>query len=219
MQNPLGFTVQILHRTNPQLVGTGFVFRPEGKILTCAHVVRDASEEGEVAPGVEVQVRFRRDNIDPVYKQDHVARVVESFHREHENHYYDDVAVIELVDAPESLIRRDKIAQLEPAYNPENEDSSGNRFRSYGYSPAAPQFASSYADGEIVGPIEVPQGVEVRADPLALRSENIGRGMSGAALLDTKRNRVVGLITHRHRSREAANGRMAFGVDAKIVLL
>jgi hypothetical protein len=217
-----GFTVQIWHKVDHRIVGTGFIFQPEGKILTCAHVIRDASVEGEVVPGVEVRVRFSRDQVSPSHQQVYGAKVVEAFHQVHNDYYYDDIVVIELIDAPEFLINREQMAKLEPAYHPsENYDSSGNFFRSYGYSPTGDYLSSAYADGEIVGPVQAFAEIEkyLRADPLELRSDNVNRGMSGAAILDMKRDRVVGLITHQLSFRETIPGRgTAFGADAKIVL-
>lgn len=214
------FTVQIWHRVHSRIIGTGFVFQPEGKILTCAHVVRDASVEGEVAPGIEVRVRFSRDQVSPSQQQEYTARVAEAFHQIHNDYYYDDIVVIELIDAPTSLINKQQMARLEPAYHPPgNHDSSGNQFRSYGYSPTGQYLTSAYADGEIMGPVQGPAEIYLRADPLELRSDNINRGMSGAALLDMRRDRVIGLITHQLAIQGGTSGKgKAFGADAKIVL-
>ncbi|MEB3356423.1 MAG: serine protease [Synechococcales bacterium] len=214
------FTVQVWHRTEERIIGTGFVFQPEGKILTCAHVVRDASLEHEVASGVEVRIRFSRDQVSPSHQEMYQARVVEAFHTEHNSYYYDDIVVVELIDAPEALISKQQMAKLEPAYCPHrNFDSSNNQFRSYGYSPTGQFLLSTYAIGTIMGPVQGPAEICLRADPLELRSDNVERGMSGAALLDIERDRVVGLITHQLSIREGTPGRgKAYGADAKIVL-
>jgi hypothetical protein len=220
------FTVQVWHRIEPRIIGTGFMFRPNGQILTCAHVVRDASGEAEVAPGVEVYIRFHRDQMSPHYQQQYPdyqqcrAKVIQNFHQIYEGHYYDDVAVLELIDAPASLIDEQQMARLEPAYHPtRNFDSSSNPFRSYGYSPTGRAFISAWAEGMIEGPVECPAEISLRADPLQLSSDSIEQGMSGAALLDMRRDRVVGLITHQFyvQGREPGRGK-AFGADAKIVL-
>ncbi|NJO72462.1 MAG: trypsin-like peptidase domain-containing protein [Leptolyngbyaceae cyanobacterium RM1_406_9] len=214
------FTVQIWHRVDWRIIGTGFFFQPEGKILTCAHVVRDASVEDEVALGVEVRVRFNSEQVSSSRQQEYRARVVETFHQIHNNYFYDDIVVIELIDAPVSLISKQRMARLEPAYHPGKYNSSGNPFRSYGYSSAGQYLTSAYADGEILGPIEGPAEIYLRAHPLELRSDSITRGMSGAAILDMKRDRVVGIITHQLSVQGGALGRgIAFGADAKIVLL
>jgi len=214
------FTVQVWHQNKEHIVGTGFIFQPECRILTCAHVIRSASTEVEVAPGIEVRIRFHRDQIGPHCRQEYRAQVVQDFHQVYEGHYYDDVAVLELIDAPESLVRERHMAKIAPAYCPDqNCNSSGNPFRSYGYSPTDKFFVSTYADGKINGPVEAPVAVSLLADPLELSSENVGRGMSGAALLDMKRDRVVGLITHQLSIREGTPGEgRAYGADAKIVL-
>ncbi|EKV03852.1 hypothetical protein Lepto7375DRAFT_6170 [Leptolyngbya sp. PCC 7375] len=218
--SPIEFTVQIWHRNEKRIIGTGFIFQPEGKILTCAHVVCNASEEKIVTVGTKVRVRFRREKAVSVDKIEYEAKVIQHFHKLHEGRYYDDIVVLELINAPESLIDRKKMARLEPAYNPdENFDSRGNNFQSYGYSPVG-VFASKYAKGIINGPVEGPLELTLCANPLELTSNEIERGMSGAAVIDLKRDRVVGLITHKlETSSESGISNKAYGADMKIVLL
>lgn len=212
------FTVQIQHIASRKTVGTGFVFQPEGKILTCAHVIRDATVESVVEPDIVVRVRFSRDQVPPSCNQEYTARVVQHFHQIHKNHYYDDVVIIELTDAPAELLKQEQMAQIEPAYERRRYDSTGNPFRSYGYS-AIGYLSATYADGEIMGPAQGPNGINLRADPLQLKSVNIRKGMSGAALLDTSRDRVVGLITHQFNIETGlAGGDLAIGADAGIVI-
>ena len=58
IQNLRKFTVQIHEIGTDKIVGTGFVVSDSGEIVTCVHVVEEASATGEATEGEEVEVYF-----------------------------------------------------------------------------------------------------------------------------------------------------------------
>jgi tetratricopeptide (TPR) repeat protein len=73
--------------------------------------------------------------------------------------------------------------------------SSNNRFQSYGFRRLG-EYESGYANGVIQG--GVPPRADApprRSDAVQLHSTQVNRGMSGAPVLDLKRNLVVGIIS------------------------
>ena len=60
-------------------------------------------------------------------------------------------------------------------------------------------------------------GKILHADPIQISSQQIDHGMSGAAVLDTKLNLVVGLVAARYFPKTWLKGDIAFAVDAKVL--
>jgi hypothetical protein len=58
LQNLRDFTVQIRDPSSDAIVGTGIVVSMDGRIVTCAHVVRAANVEPRDGDGAEVGVYF-----------------------------------------------------------------------------------------------------------------------------------------------------------------
>jgi len=83
---------------------------------------------------------------------------------------------------------------MQPARIDGADDSTGNRFRSYGYRPLE-KYSGGLAEGKILGDVEAPNGFVLQLDPIQLESSQINSGMSGAAVLDLERDRVVGIIS------------------------
>jgi tetratricopeptide (TPR) repeat protein len=206
-QNPCKFTVRIRDANN-NTVGTGFVVSRSGQILTCVHVVKVASETGEVAEGVEVGVYLPKAQ-NPEQKV-HKATVTGCFRE-----YDDDVVLLQL-DTP-SLPDGVEVAILGIA-----EGSAGNQFKSFGYR-RLDNYQGLPADGRIVDFAESPENCTLHSDPLMLTSQHIDSGMSGAAVLDTVRDVVVGIIAQTwdsnwnpdkpsHKDRDTS-----FAVDCKVL--
>ena len=74
------------------------------------------------------------------------------------------------------------------------DDSIDHNFRSYGYRKLA-GYQGGRASGKILGDVEPPLNKLLQADPIQLESNQINKGMSGAAVLDIERNLVVGIIS------------------------
>jgi hypothetical protein len=57
-QNLRNFTVQVRHTDSDVIVGTGIAVSPDGKVVTCAHVVKSAGVESRILNGKELGVYF-----------------------------------------------------------------------------------------------------------------------------------------------------------------
>ncbi len=210
IQNLRDFIVQIRHAASDKIKGTGFVVSTDGKIVTCKHVVQDANVEKQAAEEVEVGVYFPQVK-DPDMKS-HRARVVGCF-----SEYDDDVVLLQLV-GDTVFLSPEKIAVLgtvDESYN------NNNPFRSYGYGKLEKsKQISIYVQGEIMGHIEIEQSYDNRlqVNPVELRTRDIRPGVSGAPVLDTKRNLVVGIIAKRYNPGDSSvNDQFGWAVDAQVL--
>lgn len=200
------FTVQIRRISSNSVIGTGIVVSHDGKIVTCAHVAK-------AALGAHPR-RSRRKQVGIYFPHAHSeeeksrrATIAACFPK-----HDDDVVLLQLVGGPPPL-GSEQIAILGTANL-----SKGNPFSSYGYSPVG-DFPATRAEGKILGPVEPPRRKKLHAQPLQLQSRQIDRGMSGAAVLDTKRNLVVGLIAARYFPATAVKDDIGYAVDASVLTL
>ena len=179
IQNPREFTLQIRRSVSDgEIVGTGFVISENGLAVTCVHVVKAAA--GSVYQGVEIGAYFAPS------RQKWLARVIGCF-----EDCDDDVVLLQLGDENDPFFLPDK---MQPARIDGADESTGNRFRSYGYRPLE-KYSGGLAEGKILGDVEPPNGCVLQLDPIQLESSQINSGMSGAAVLDLERDRVVGIVS------------------------
>jgi len=114
------FTVRIRPADSESIVGTGIVVTTDGKIVTCAHVVKSAGVEPRELNGKELGIYFPQAQAGE--KKDRRAKVVAFF-----PDFDDDVVLLQLTDGS---------APLGPELMPvlgTAEKSQDNAFRSYGY--------------------------------------------------------------------------------------
>jgi tetratricopeptide (TPR) repeat protein len=175
------FTVQIRPANSENIVGTGVVVSTDGKVVTCAHVVKAAGVEPHTLNEKELVVYFPQ--AQGGEKKDRRAKVIACF-----PDFDDDVVLLQLMDGNVPL-GPEKMPVLGTA-----ENSQGNGFRSYGYRRLE-DYIAGWAHGTIHGYVEAPPKRNVQAEPVQLESNQINRGMSGSAVLDIERNLVIGIIS------------------------
>lgn len=178
--NPRNYTVQIRHGLSDVIVGTGIAVSSDGRIVTCAHVAKEAGVD-PLTVGEEIGVYFPQ--VADKNKRPRRAKVAALI-----DGYDDDLVLLQLSDGP-SPLGPEKLAQLgraEPSYN--------QPFTSYGYR-RLDAYVAGIADGKIQQSVEPPEGSVLQADPVQLQSGQINSGMSGAGVLDTVRNLVVGIVS------------------------
>jgi tetratricopeptide (TPR) repeat protein len=180
LQNLRDFTVQI-RNADDQIVGTGIAVSTDGKIVTCAHVVRAVGIDPRNANGAEVGVYFpQARGGEEKNRRATIARYFED--------YDDDVVLLQLTGGL-SPLAPEQIPVLGTA-----SASDENPFRSYGYR-RLDQYIAGWAHGKIQGSIEAPEGLSFQCEPIQLESSQINSGMSGSAVLDMTRNLVVGIVS------------------------
>ena len=198
------FVVQIRHTSTDAIVGTGFVAR-EG-IVTCAHVVRDAGVDPQGRDGLDVSIYYpEREGRSSIKKR---AKVAACF-----DQYDDDVVLLHLVEGS-SPLGPELAAKFGSA-----KGSEDHYFRSFGYRRLQ-NYQGLPAFGKIVGHGEKPGDKKFQGEPLMLSSQNIDRGMSGAPVLDTSRNLIIGIIYLAWDSAEGSHDRdTGLSVDARVLSL
>jgi len=201
------FTVRICKivggevQDNP--VGTGFV-TDKGFIITCAHVIKDGvfniSSLAE-AKDREIGVHFAGQTL---YRPKRKAKVKDYF-----SDHDDDIVLLEFTDGASPLVGKGAI--LGSA-----DKSAGHEFKSYGYR-VIDDFMSINADGKIKGFSEVSKKLKLHARPVQLESQDIGPGFSGAPVLDTQRNLIVGVVYKTAYSTDEKNRDTSWAVNAKVI--
>ncbi|HKG86851.1 MAG TPA: trypsin-like peptidase domain-containing protein, partial [Nitrososphaeraceae archaeon] len=188
VQNPRNFTAAVYNIDRKTIAGSAFVVdKKESLVVTCKHVVNFANGREPFEPlhgSLKVWLRFPllpEDDEEGKFRLAHVARYLEG----HE----DDIAVLKLDVAHLPL-------HIEAAHIAVATKSTNHRFGSFGMRGLAGSNGWP-ASGHIIGHGTNPDGVPYLHDPLLVRSEEIDRGMSGAAVLDLDRRFVVGIIKGR----------------------
>jgi Trypsin-like peptidase domain len=198
-QKLIDFTVQIRHTATNAVVGTGVVASAAGELITCRHVVEMAGVAPQRATGQEVGIVFPRTRT----REERIcrARVVKCFLE-----FDDDVVVLQVTQS--LAIAPPEVAVLGTA-----DRSEGNPFRSYGFRQLGTS-PSGYAEGIIMGAVMPFEGQKLQVDPIELRTRDIRPGMSGAGVLDMRRNLVVGLVAQRWNPGESpVDDNMAWAID------
>ncbi len=200
------FTIRVLDQKG-EIAGTGFVISEDGRIATCAHVIRNVFDGKPPRDLIDREVTVYFPQARPPYEKQHTA-VISACFPQHD----DDVVLLKLKNA--SPLAPGKYARIYPA-----EKSDGNDFSSYGYR-RLDKYQAGYATGKIKGAIEAPDDESWQAEPLQLSSSEIDKGMSGAAVLDMELNVVVGIVSQTWYANGNGKDRdTAFGVNAHVLTL
>lgn len=201
LQDPLNFTVAIQDARMGDTVGTGVAVSADGKIITCAHVVESAGVKLSQPDGYEVGILFQKTG------DKRKARVICCFKPEE---YEDDFVLLQLVDGV-SPLGPEQVAVL--GYL---ENARSHNFSAIGYSLLGKQ-RMRWIDGKIMGPVPI-DGRTLRTDVYELRTRDIRPGHSGAAILDTEDNLVVGIVTSRWNPMGGtADDNIGHGTDALLL--
>lgn len=174
-----------------QTWGAGFLIGPD-LAVTCAHVVQNAGGE----PGEALWVRFH---------QDESQRQVQVLREPWAPAGKEDVAFLRIDSLPEGT----QPAILGPADN-----SSGHKCQSLGY-PADGEVEDRWPAGVIRGLVSV-GGLNHRL--LQIRSDEIGKGLSGAPVLDLDAGLVIGMLTSYEDLQRAAPSpsvRFAYAIQSE----
>lgn len=171
-QNLMNSIVAILD-TDESVRGTGFLIS-ESHILTCAHVIHSIDTSQEKIVYVRPHDGFNLLS----------ARIVTLSDDE-------DVAILELESPPP-----EKMQAVTCGFA---RDGESHTFRSFGFVTKG-KVNAAWAAGSIKGKTNVARTTKVTETPfkytqlLKLESDNVKAGMSGAPVLDTLTQRVVGMI-------------------------
>jgi tetratricopeptide (TPR) repeat protein len=205
-QHPRDYTVQIRVAGTEEIVGTGVIIDAD-RVVTCAHVVRDAGVElhtgGDPAESGVVDVYYPQAAGSSAEKT-RTARVRACFAGTD-----DDVVLLALdASAPIGPERYAELGEADP--------SAGHPFRAYGYKRLG-QYQAGHAYGTVMGCVECPPDFVLQTDPVELDSPHLAAGMSGAGVLDTERNLVVGLVSEVFYAPDDKNRDVGWAVDARVL--
>ncbi len=191
-QNIKNSIIQILDEQGT-IQGTGFII-DDSTAVTCAHVVAAAGIE----PGNNVSITFAGNG------ETGTSQVLTEFWRPPE---YDDVAILRL--------QNPLPATVTPLMLGASLTTGSHTFNAFGY-PMVGDIQGVWAHGIILGPITNGNGTAM----LQIRAQEIIEGMSGAPVLDTHTDRVVGMVTATYYHPNA-NGKLrdvAFATPIEAIL-
>lgn len=173
-------SVEIRDITSQRIVGTGFIIKQVSRqllIVTCAHVIQKAECDPYDESGA-VEIFFPQDKVRLTGHPFFGNTALQGFS--------DDIALIE--------IGIDSLPNVFPAAIGYSHNAYGHRFRSWGYK-TLPPYEGSWVEGEILGPVQIPESPNFKLEPIQLKCRGIDYGMSGAPVLDLDQGKVIGVIT------------------------
>jgi tetratricopeptide (TPR) repeat protein len=191
-------TVAIKQTGTNKILGTGVLVTDYGLIMTCYHVIGIPKNRNIIEKDVDVY--FPKAGITKR------AQAVEEY-----SNPSVDVAFMML---HEPLLLPDTIgvATLSESIYPMH------HFQSFGF--REPKiFEGLYAHGDIQGiTAKTLRDTDSSTDVIQLYSDEIGRGMSGAPILDLETERVIGIISDHYKSQNEVDPQLNFGIPVKSII-
>jgi hypothetical protein len=230
IQNLKFITARIHHIDTDEIVGSGIVLSKNGLIATCMHVVRDSGVDprtGKPFPNTFEMIRSsfsKRGN----YSEENTKAEITIYFQWARNpeerkqkaitvccfdKYDDDIVILKLNSGclPEGIQPAEiDIGKYSINRFPKHE------FKSLGYRSFGEQIGIE-AWGIIVG--IAGKAPNCQLDAILLQSQNINNGMSGAAVLDANRNKVIGLISAKSERVTGPDRDTGLAVDAAVLQL
>jgi tetratricopeptide (TPR) repeat protein len=197
-------TVQVCD-LEERIVGTAFLISSAPwRVMTCEHVVAAAGVPVSAPAGAELIVRF---------PEARPPEVRHAFVAARPGAPYEDDAVILELKSPEPPVLPEHVLSLEAAEEPD-----GHEFVSYGFRRLG-KYEGALAEGRIQGHLPPPSESTLACEPIQISSAHIDRGMSGAPLLDSDDDRVVGIIAEAYYAPEgiAKDRDTAWAIDGRIL--
>jgi predicted transcriptional regulator len=194
-------TVAIRNSIGDDVLGTGVIVTDDGLILTCYHVIED-----------------QRNNT--IYKTVHISFPSISSnsriktHAEVKEQYCNpslDIAFLQLNEKkPDGIIA----AELS-----EKTVSPTHSFIGFGFRKAR-EFNGLHSDGNIMGTTnkKLKDGNTSSPSLIQLESKKIAAGMSGSPILDTKINRIIGIVSERYRTQDDIDNDLSLGVPVESII-
>jgi tetratricopeptide (TPR) repeat protein len=182
LQRLYDFTVQIRRTEDDAVAGTGFAVSNDGKVVTTVQVATAAlGVHPRQASDKEVGVYFPQARDGEERRRRATVAACLPLHD-------DDLVLLQLTGGPPPL-GPEQIAVLGRA-----ERSPYHPFRSYGYR-RLDGYVAGHAHGTILDFVQPLRQHRYRSEPLQLESGQLRGGMSGGAVLDFKRNLVIGIVS------------------------
>jgi S1-C subfamily serine protease len=176
-------TVAIRRYTDAKVLGTGLIVASDGLILTCYHVVGD------------IKNRTIDEIVDIYFPSTPEVKV----HAQPIKQYCDSKLDIAFLQLQEKLPDLTRVADLG-----DSEDPKEHKFQSFGFrNPEGTiKFEGLPTNGIIQAKTRVKSTNNTITSPriITLKSDQIDKGMSGAAVLDTETNKIVGIISDHYKS-------------------
>jgi hypothetical protein len=165
------FVISIIHPEKNRVIGTGFIVTLDGLVATCRHIFVNSGMSTDV--GTSIKIRFRNSS--------ETSAKVEIGLEEY------DISILKLIDglpigATNAILGR-------------SAHSNFHNFISKGY-PSLGVYEGIPVEGRILGSVErVSNKSALRFTPLILDCRQADVGISGAPVLDTETDLIIGMIT------------------------
>jgi hypothetical protein len=190
-------TVAIRNSIGDDVLGTGVIVTDDGLILTCYHVVEDV-KSGTIHKTVHISLPSAPD----------IKRLASPLEK-----YYDSELDIAFLQLQESFPDNVTVADLGEMVSPTHS------FVGFGFRKAR-EFNGLHSNGGIMGKINKIITGDSTSSPslIQLESKQIAPGMSGSPILDTKINRVIGIVSERYRTQGDMDKDLSLGIPVDSII-